>query len=318
MARPNNALYWAHVEAYEQCPQRALWQYGWIGIDLGSGPGRPKPRPKDKSRHHAVMGIVIQGVLEQFYNAEMWRNREGLKDRLVKMTRDRLLDELPRNYIDWKESPPHDEMEQICVAGVLGYLRTMQVHKLLGPYARSEVDLLGFADKHLALGGRADFVIRREDTGITMIDGKNSMTKMKYVDPDQLRWYALCFTLSYRKLPDRLGFVWFRFPFDDATGEQGVDWVDFTRRDLRELLDRAQAVRKGQQKEKFDAKPAYQACRFCDYETVCPQRQAAREENVARRSRGRSLPVVADMPEGGIIELGFGRSEEGAGGGTRG
>lgn len=307
MVRPPDTLYWAHVESYEKCPQKALWQYGWGGIDLGAGPGRSKPKPHDKSRHHAVMGIVIQGVLEHFYNAELWKHREGLKDRLVRMTRDRLLDELPRNRIDWRESPPHTELEEVCVSGVLGYMRTMQVHKLLGPYARSEVNLFGYATKYLALGGRADFVIRREDVGITIMDGKNSQTKMKYVDPDQLRWYALCFALSYHKLPDRLGFVWYRYPYDEATGEQGVDWVDFTRRDLRELLDRAQVVRKGQRKEDFDAKPAYQVCRFCDYESVCPQRQAAREENAAKRAGGRSLPIVADMPEGGIVEFGFDR-----------
>jgi hypothetical protein len=315
MAKPPDTLYWAHVDAYERCPQKGLWQYGFGQIDIGGGPGRPKPKPHDKSRHHAVMGIVIQGVLEQFYNEEMWRHREGLKERLVKMTRDRLLDELPRNYIDWKESPPHDEMEQICVSGVLGFLSTMQAHKLLGPYARSEVTLFGYADKYLALGGRADFVIRRDDTGITMIDGKNSMTKMKHVDPDQLRWYALCFALSYRKLPDRLGFVWFRFPYDEATGESGLDWVEFTRRDLRELVERAQAVRKGQRKEHFDAKPAYDVCRLCDYESVCPQRQAAREENAAKRAKSRGLTVVSDVSPEGIFELGFGRPQDGSEGG---
>lgn len=307
MAAPRT-MYWSHLSAYEKCPLQYLWYYGWGDIDLGRGPGRGKKKPEEDSRHHAVMGIVIQAVLERFYNQGWWRVEEyrgaNLRRHLVKQTKDMLVETLPRNYIDW-DKITFEEMEETCISGVLGFLPTMQHHKLLGVYARSEIDLLGNAANWLPLGGRADFIIRREDTGIRLLDGKNSGTKMKYVDPDQLRWYALCFWLSFRRLPDQLGFVWFRYPYDPETGEEGIDWVDYTKRDLADLVERAKVVRRGQEKEKFDAKPTYKNCRFCDFESVCDARQEHKAANAAKRNKRKneSLPIVGD--EGGVLEFGF-------------
>jgi len=303
-------LYWSHLKAYEECPQKYLWGYGWGDIDLGRGPGKGKPRPLDDSKHHPVMGIVIQAVLEDFYNLEWWALPElrgaELKRHLVRKTKDKLASTLPRFYIDWDQIT-FEEMEETCINGVLGYLPTMRQHKLLGAYAKSEIKLVGNVTNWLPVGGRADFVIRREDTGITLLDGKNSGTKMKYVDPDQLRWYALCFSLAYHRLPTRLGFVWFRYPYDPETGEEGIDWVDFTRRDLKELADRAITVRRAQEKEKFDPKPKAKICRFCDFETVCEARIQNREENAAKRKRKTpSLPIVELEGATGIVEFGFG------------
>jgi CRISPR/Cas system-associated exonuclease Cas4 (RecB family) len=302
-------LYWSHLKDYEACPQKYLWSYGWGEIDTGGGPGKRKPKPDDRSMHHAVMGIVIQRVLEDFYNDDLWKNAEfraDLKNNLVKMTRRHLAETLPRFYIDWREAGSFEDVEQVCIDGVLGYLQTMRHHKLMGAYARSEVKLYGIVDKILPLGGRADFIIRREDTGISMLDGKNSSTKLKYVDPDQLRWYALCFLLSYHKLPDRLGFVWFRYPYSEELGETGIDWIDFTKRDLKELVDRAHKVRKGQNKEKFEAKPKAKTCRFCDYESVCPERQASKAANAAKRTKKEQTSLPIFDPDTASQPFGFG------------
>jgi len=297
-------LYWSHLSDYEKCPQKALWSYGWADLDLGGGPGRKKPKPQARSSHHAVMGIVIQAVLEDFYNLELWKEPAGLADRLVRLTKDKLIATLanPKNYVDWREAGSFEDMEMVCIQGVLGFLKTLKHHKFLGPYAKSEVELFGFADK-LPLGGRADFIIRREDTGITLLDGKNSKTKMKYTDPDQLRWYALTFSLSYQQLPDRLGFVWFRYPYEEGTEETGVDWIEFTRRDLKELLERAQIVRKGQTQEKFDPTPKAKHCDFCDYASVCPSRVEQRAANAAKRAKKHGLPLADDFY--GVVDLNF-------------
>lgn len=306
MASPLRTLYWSHLKAYEECPQKYLWNSGWGDIDLGRGPGKGRPRPDDDSKHHAVMGIVIQAVLEDLYNHELWKHPEGLRKRLLEMTKEKLTSTLPRFYIDWNEIS-FEEMEQTCISGVQGYLQTMRHHKLLGTYARSEVELYGKVRSWLPIGGRADFVIRRDDTGITLLDGKNSKTKLKYTDPDQLRWYALCFYVSYHKLPDRLGFVWFRYPHDEAAGESGIDWVEFTKRDLEALVDRAKKVRRGQEAEKFKPTPAYKVCRFCDFESVCEARQQHKAENAAKRKKNKKSLPVFEEPEGAAVkQFGFG------------
>jgi len=277
------------------------------------------------------MGIVLADFWEALYNNEEWKSPDGLLDRLLERARKTFDRELLHSFIDWRLAPPRDEMWGLVEQGIRGYLGTMKVHKLLGPYSRSEVDLTCYLDKWTPIGGRADLIIRREDTGISILDGKNSRRYLDrktgkfftYTDPDQLRWYALCFYLTYRKFPNRLGFVYFRYPYGapvlDAEGhpvpvldergfetgdlqkEVGVDWVEYTKDDLKGIARRAKDALKGMNKEKFEANPVPSQCKFCDYETVCPERQAQKQANRRVRKTETSFEGMT-----GIQTFGFG------------
>jgi hypothetical protein len=301
---------------YEDCPRKFLWYRGWGSIDLGRGPGRGKKKPEKKSEHHAVMGIVLADMCEFFYNDEEYKNPRGLMQRLERKVRRSFDRQLRKKYIDWRVSPARDEMWEVIWEGTEGFIQTVKANKLLGPYARSEVELLGYINKWTPVGGRADIIIRRDDLGVMILDGKNSKSKGKYTDPDQLRWYALCYYLFYGKLPDRLGFVYFRYPagkpiLDDEGNqtlerEVGVDWVEFTREDIQGLAQRAVTARKLMDKEKFEATPKASMCRWCEFETVCEERQAQREANSLKR-RASSLKTAEKFFGGslGFTEMGF-------------
>ena len=300
---PDFTLYWSTLDMYESCNQRFLWSKGWEGIDVGGGVGRKKPVPVKDSRHHALMGIVIQGVIEDMYNQEWWKHARGLVTRMLEATDARFKFEVERQYIDWRLSPPKAELLQVCRDGVYGYMKTMHANRLLGPYAVAEFDLLGYVDGDNPVGGRADVILRREDTGTSILDGKNSKEKGKYTDPDQLRWYALCHYLAYGRLPDRLGFIYYRFPHDAEKGESGVDWVPFTKEDVRGLAGRAVDARKKMKKQHFDANPSLSNCRFCEYETVCGARIAQKAANA--KNRGKGADKTPDTM-GGFVDLDFG------------
>jgi CRISPR/Cas system-associated exonuclease Cas4 (RecB family) len=316
----NSTLYWSALSTYEDCPQKFLWSYGWGDIDLGNGPGKSKTVPVKKSAHHALMGTVIQATLEKMYNEELYRDPKNLPQTLQQEVEKQwiLHSQKPRNWIDFREAGmSEEEMVQVCRDGVHGYLKTMKAHKLLGTYAKSEVRLIGWINKWLSVGGIADFIIRREDTGITILDGKNSKHKMGGVDPDQLRWYAMVFKLAYRQSPDRLGFVWYRFPYgmeklnsesDSIEIEQGVDWIPFTDEDLRGVARRAEEARDGMRKKKFAPTPSPKTCEYCDFLSVCEARQAQREAN-SRGPRG-PKPKPEDFAEvprtGGFVDMGVG------------
>lgn len=308
---------------YEECPQKFLWAKGWGAIDVGGGPGRRKPIPVQKSEHHAALGTAIQFAIERFYNDELWRtlDPETLKRRMLELADEAFRLELAKRYIDWRRAGERDELERDIHDAVLGYLGTMKHHRLLGPYAKAEVELLGYVNKYAPVGGRADMIIRREDTGVTILDGKNSKrykdpktgrNTLTYTNPDQLRWYALLFFLTYQKMPDRLGFVYYRYPYGKAiigedgvaTGEveSGVDWVPFTKDDLKGLAQRAVDALKAMDREKFDPTPSPPTCRFCDYETVCPQRQSQREAN----RRGPRTPTLDLDPQKGVTMFSMG------------
>ena len=313
MASPRKAftLYWSSLRTYEDCPQSFLWGRGWGTIDVGGGPGRPKPLPEERSKHHAVMGIVLADFWEALYNNEEWKHPAGLMDRLLERAKKCFDRELmnPRNFVDWRLAPTRDELWETVEQGIRGYLVTMKANKLLGPFAKSEMDLTCYIDKWTPIGGRADLIFRRDDTGITILDGKNSKRYkdrktgefMTHTDPDQLRWYALCFYLSYKKFVDRLGFVYFRYPYGatkldtagnpipvlddhgletgDVETETGVDWVTYTKDDLKGIARRAKDAFRGMQREKFPAIPTPPKCKFCDFENVCAERQAQKQAN---------------------------------------
>ena len=335
-------LYWSSLARFEKCPQQFLWSRGWGAIDVGGGPGRKKPVPLQDSRHHAVMGIVIAAVIEDFYNEELWKHSNGLKQRLLRLTEEKFKFEVARNYIDWRLAGPKDDLLAICTSGVINFVfRTLKTHKFLGPYARSEVDLVAYLDKWNPVGGRADIIFRRDDTGITILDGKNSKEHWDrrnkrpkfYTDPDQLRWYALCFFQAYGKMPARLGFAYFRYPqgytweaeierlreeqkqyawksvvidfYEQRGAAEGVTWVEYTKDDLKGLAVRAVEARKGMNKERFIPTPEPSNCRFCDYETVCDARQAQKESNRLRKKQ--SDPVLDAAAGQGFVRFGMDR-----------
>ena len=272
------------------------------------------------------MGVAIQWAIERFYNDELWRSLdpETLKRRLLQLSDDMFRLELDKRFISWNEVGTREDLQNMIHEAVMGYMKTLKQHRLLGPYAKAEVELLGYINKYTPVGGRADVIVRREDTGITILDGKNSKryqdpkTKkytLTHTSPDQLRWYALCFYLTYRALPDRLGFVYYRYPYGkpilDEKGndtdeiEQGVDWVDFTKDDLKGLAARAVDVVKGLDKEHFDPKPTPTNCKYCDYEPICPERQAQKAAN--RRTPKKADDMFAGTE--GIMTFTMGRSK---------
>jgi CRISPR/Cas system-associated exonuclease Cas4 (RecB family) len=305
-------LYWSSLKMYEDCPQSFLWGRGWGDIDVGGGPGRRKPLPVKKSRHHALMGIVIQYALEKMYNDELWRcPPTELHQRLMALVEEGWDRQAAKsyNYVDYAQAGDRASLLEVCKSGVMGYLRTMRENRFLGPYAKAEVNLLGWVDKWNPVGGRPDVVIRRDDTGITILDGKNSKSKGEYTDPDQLRWYALLFYLSYKQHANRVGFIYYRYPHGTPilgadgkpTGEveTGVDWVPFTVDDLKGLAQRAVDARTGMNREKFGATPVPSNCKWCDYESVCPARQAQRSENAGKRAK----KVEGLSESGGFVDL---------------
>jgi hypothetical protein len=314
MSQKKFTLYWSSLAKYENCPQQFLWSKGWGEIDVGGGPGKKKPLPVKISKHHQMMGTAIQGVIEQFYNRKLWleyRNKpEHLKQYLLTEMSNQIQLGLSSFYVDTRLAPL-DEITETIKNGIFGYFNTMRMNHFLGEYSEAEVDMVCYVDKHTPIGGRADLIIRRQDTGITILDGKNSKRYKggkTYTDPDQLRWYALTFKLSYNKLPDRLGFFYYRYPYgtpildkdgvDTGEIEQGVEWVSYTEDDLKGLGDRAVKASWGIKDEKFDPNPVPSYCKFCDYETVCPQRLQQKANN----SKERKPKII--IPDG-FSELSF-------------
>lgn len=289
-------LYWSRFNLYENCPQKYLWKYGWGQIDVGGGPGKPKPKPEQKSEHNALTGRVLSYVVEKLYNDELYKDPSTLLKKLDEIALKKLDDEVRRSYIDWKKSPPYGKLQQECTDNIRNFLKTMKGQKLLGEYAKSEVNLVAWIQKDkYPIGGKVDLLLRKGGEGISILDGKMSKWKEKYSDPDQLRWYALCFYLLYQVMPDHIGWIWFRYPYgstdEDGEIQEGMTYIDFDKQDLMDLSTRAVEVYHNREKEYFDANPVPSYCKFCDWESVCPQRQEQRRKNAEKRSPSKKKNV---------------------------
>jgi len=309
-------LYWTNFKRFEECPQKFLWYKGWGTIDVGGGPGKGKPYPEEPSEHHAAMGTVVHAGIERLYKDELWRNPQTLVDNLKRTVRREFELELARRHINWSHRgcPTKPDMLQLCETNVLGYLHTMKHNRLLGPYAKTEVEILAYANPETPIGVRVDIIIRRSDTGITLLDGKNSKrykdrkgNPLFYVDPDQLRWSAMAFYLKHGRMPDRLGFVYFRYPWGfvhegETEPVTGVEWVPFTMEDLAGLGHRAIKARAQMEREEFPAQPVPKMCKFCDFQSICPERQAQIEKN-RRRPKNKDDFWDGLDAEPGLIEI---------------
>ena len=338
-------LYWSSLDLYEKCPQRFLWSRGWGNIDVGGGPGKRKPLPEKTSDHHRVMGNTIAKVSEYRYNGTedakfpsttedgkphpqagknipWWMLYKGseLVERLEKAT-EREFDyycDKPKTYIPFGgfnkgRVPTRSELLNVCLEGVRGYLKTMVANKLVGQYAFAEVNLLGYINEDNPIGGRADLLLRREE-GVVILDGKNSAHKGRHTDPNQLVWYALCFYVAYGRLPEKLGFIYYRYPYDPATDETGVEWVEFDPGDVKGLAVRAVEARAAMYRHEFDPVPTPDVCRYCDFESICPERQQQKAKNSKKRRESKKKKLERDLSgsnplkEGAaLLELDFGQ-----------
>lgn len=317
----NKAMYWSSLEIFETCPQKFIWKYGHELCDFGDGPGKPKPVTTKRSEHHMVMGIVIQKVIEDFYNSggctgiiENGRDRDYMVSVLDKLQDDTIENfslEMKREdrYVDYSASPSYKVMQKICIDGVIGYIKTIIANNLIGEVNEAEkrivVRNLKVGDVNIDIGAKMDVYIEKKsgkNSGITILDGKNSENIGKYTNKDQLILYAACLFLETKKLPDRMGFVYYRFPYGTNVSDlpssyinkdyNGIDWIEFDKKSILGILERvAESKRKIMEYGvRFPATPKPKHCCFCDWESVCPDRQIQIESN--RGSKKKSVFIV--------------------------
>ena len=95
-----------------------------------------------------------------------------------------------------------------------------------------------------------------------LLDGKASKHREKYVDSEQLIWYAVQHYLTYHIAPTKLGFVFWCFP------EDPVKWVVYDNRAIRDSLDKT-----------FEVAKVSAECKRCDFISRCEDGQKFAQKN---------------------------------------
>jgi CRISPR/Cas system-associated exonuclease Cas4 (RecB family) len=257
--------------------------------------------PVEDSKHNAIVGSVVQRVFEAFYNEEIWRKGRKTSEELYKRSELYYKEYLSQNYVNFNDprcrfansSEPLVEIQEILPKVLQGIKR----EKLYGEYAKSEIKLqvrFGLED---FLFGYVDFIIKKDEDDIWILDGKASKYREKNVHVEQLYFYALMFYLQYRKMPSRLGFYYYRFADDP---EQAFDWIDVDVAKIKALKTELEDVIYAIKKRQFQANPQPSHCRWCPWESVCSERlsQKAQRKRVRAAKKGeKSLIPSGDKPQ---------------------
>ena len=267
---------WLSYSAYSQykkCPK----QYDYQRVS------KTEP-PVKESRHNAVIGSVVQSTFEDFYNEEIWRKRGGAQDDLIKRSEKYFQKFMEENYVDFDDvtsrfdskAEPLNEIYEIIPKTISAIKR----EKLIGPYAKSEKE---FKVRHKKdfLYGYVDFLIRDSNDNVILLDGKSSRYREERVDETQLYYYALMFYKKYKKLPDKMGFLYFRFGDDE---EEAFDWIeDISKEKLSELKSDIDEVIFNIRNYEFQADPNPKWCKWCPWESICDERLEQKKKNRMKR-----------------------------------
>lgn len=293
-------LSYSGFNTYEKCSKK----YRLTRVDK-------EDPPEPDSKHNAVVGSVVQRVYEDFYNEELWRYGKDTSKQLLQRVDTYFYDFLDNEYVDFddikcKYQPL--ELLETCQEIVPKVLDGIKSNRLIGPYAKSEIKLRAQLQSNYYLFGIADFIIRQPDDTVLLIDGKSSKHREKYVDEDQLYFYALAFKLVHGRYPDKLGFFYYRFA-DDT--EKAFDWLEVDKGKIRDLRSRLVAAFTSIQKKRFKATPKASHCQWCPWNTVCTERQQQKAKSREKRRWNRAergeetLPSLSQSSEGSVM-IGFG------------
>jgi hypothetical protein len=248
--------------------------------------------PEPDNAVNALYGSVVGRIFEDFYTQRIWRQKDfqkALQD-LVEPTYQKVVhDEVRRGRVLRWQTPqdkkPNYSSPEELLADVRDTiprgLRIIRHDRLVGPRTEAETKLDSVVKGH-TIGGRADFIIERVKPhhDLVILDGKGSKHRGSFVDPRQLKWYAMLYSLRNNgALPDKLGFVYWRFDPPES-----LDWVAFSQSDTDELLEevleavaeieRAVAHR-AESNKSFPPRPSRENCRFCSYLKICPKGKEA-------------------------------------------
>ncbi len=229
---------------------------------------------RDRTRgdpRRSFLGSAIGKVYEWFYSNQYWARPDPVAAALASVD-----DALNWTYQKEHWSPATDpafctilrrDLQKFIPEGI----EIIRQNGFLTPRSQAEIDLTSVYTSPkdgmtLKLGGRADFLHGQSATDMWLLDGKASKHREKYVDSEQLIWYAVQYYVKYHVAPSKLGFVFWCFP------EDPVKWVVYDNRAMRESIAKTFEVAKKIQLKMFDPVVSGE-CQRCDFIGRCEEGQ---------------------------------------------
>jgi len=250
--------------------------------------------PAKPSKYFALYGILIESFFRLYTNKYSKEGAVLTDDQIRNILSGFWSHILKENYVDW-----HEPWVKLTSNDI--YERAYEdVKKNLAAFdfwksSRSEVSynvLLKKSQDNLSC--RMDFV-RDVPEGTEIIDGKGTDKIDTNVDVEQLYFYALVHLLSNKKLPTKLGFLYYRY--------QLLKYLDFDMSTIINFKDKL-SITKTAMKEDKEFLPKVglsKQCKWCEYRFTCNAFTSKKEANAEKR--GHIIPIE---PTGSVVEFGPG------------
>lgn len=275
-------LSYSKYRKYLDCPR--LYHYNDI----------KKETAEEPNMYFALYGKLVESFFTKYTNYYTKKDIKLDKDEIRDILEDLWEYILRYNIVDWNVPWAKETPNQIFESAYLDILKNMKEFDFWKT-SRSEVTINIFLKKSGdVLTSRLDFILNKKNEKIEILDGKGT-AKVENVDKEQLYFYALLYLLKYNKLPDKLGFLFYRF--------QMIRYIDFDIDTIKGFKNKLALVKRSIKKDK-EYKPNVKLskhCKYCLYRFDCDAYKNQKEANYKKRKSKSSINLDTE----GIVDFSF-------------
>lgn len=248
---------------YWECPKKFIKKYNREEATV------------PQNGYYRVAGEFVQKFFEMYANK--WKKENVyFTEAKISAKMEAFWEALLRwNPVDWRHPMSRlseSELREECIKTIHKNLEELDVYD----DTKSEIKFVVRLKSGDELVAKIDFLKNTEDGEVVILDGKNSNKMGVNVDPRQLLFYALLYRMKYGKLPDKVGFLYYK--------HTKIEFVPFVEEDVEDLWkDILRTMIHIKKAKAFPATPSAKSCKYCDYLNTCEEGTA----DMNSRKRGK-------------------------------
>lgn len=246
---------WSALDLWRECPHKFnLYYLEEKGFRLD----------EKKDRFFSIVGSVLQEVFSRFYNDQLWRLRKKTIKHILEEVLPIVWKSVLRSItVEWKNhSESEEDLYKIVEEAIPKIVKLLIQKNLLKPgaYQRAEVKHTIKLIDDFYLTGRIDFLFELDDI-VFIYDGKATHN----INYDQLYFYVYLYELIHKKLPDKIGIIYY------DTFE--VDTFDINLKELNRLKLEISRMITEIKIDRLLALPEESKCSRCILNQICTKKE---------------------------------------------
>ncbi len=238
------------------------------------------PPTEKASRYFALYGLMMESFFKTYSNSYRTSQKEFSEGQIERMLSSKWERILAENYVCWSDPWVKESQNQIFSQA------QNDVAEILTKFdfwrrSRSEVSFaINLKKSGDAISCRMDFICDNDDGTHDILDGKGTRKMDQNVDMEQLYFYALIYLLKHKRLPRKIGFLFYRYHL--------IKYIDFNMETIIKFKDKLALVKRAI-KADTEFKPKVKLskqCKWCVYRFACDawlnQKQANAEKKAVK------------------------------------